>query len=119
MRNKLVNTAQILGLSPNDLHLIVETLRQFSTIERACVFGSRARGTAAYNADIDIAIFGASCTAETAQNLKFELDEELPLPYKFDVLHAESLTNTALRSNIARDAVEIYSSVQTSSLLAA
>ncbi len=113
-----MNIAQKLGLSPADLHLIVETLQQFSTIERACVFGSRARGTAAYNADIDIAIFGASCTAETAQNLKAELDEELPLPYKFDVLHAESLTNSALQSNIARDAVEIYSSLQASPLLA-
>lgn len=46
-----------LGLSEKHFQLIVETLKQ-TDIDRAVVFGLRAKGNWRENSDIDIAVFG-------------------------------------------------------------
>lgn len=101
-------TPTILGLRPDDLASIYAIISTFPEIEQALVYGSRGRGSARHTSDIDIAIKGASADVRTAWNLKSRLDEDLPLPYMFDVVHYDSLKNSALRANIDRDGKLIY-----------
>lgn len=92
-----------LGLSEKHFQLIVETLKQ-ANIDRAMVFGSRAKGNWRENSDIDIAVFGASVNVGS---LVAQLDE-LPMPYKFDIVNYNNINSCALREHIDRVGIEIY-----------
>ncbi|WP_337366408.1 nucleotidyltransferase domain-containing protein [Phascolarctobacterium sp.] len=92
-----------LGLSENNLQLIVDTLSQ-AGVSKAVVFGSRAKGNWRENSDIDIAVFGAGVNVGA---LSVQLDE-LPMPYKFDIVDYNSINNQALREHIDMVGVEIY-----------
>lgn len=92
-----------LGLSEKYFQLIVETRKQ-ADIDRAVVFGSRAKGNWRENSDIDIAVFGASANVGS---LVAQLDE-LPMPYKFDIVDYNSINSCALREHIDRVGIEIY-----------
>lgn len=92
-----------LGLSEKHFQLIVETLKQ-ANIDRAIVFGSRAKGNWRENSDIDIAVFGASVNVGS---LVAQLDE-LPMPYKFDIVNYNNINSCALREHIDRVGIEIY-----------
>ncbi len=92
-----------LGLSEKHFQLIVETLKQ-TDIDRAVVFGSRAKGNWRENSDIDIAVFGEGVNVGS---LVAQLDE-LPMPYKFDIVDYNSINSCALREHIDRVGIEIY-----------
>lgn len=87
-----------LGLTPKELALIRSVLEQWPQITRLRIFGSRAQGTHRPNSDIDLCVEGLP-DALDAQRLASQL-EELPLPYKFDVVHFESLEPGALKDQI-------------------
>lgn len=90
------------GLLQADIKHITTAIKQFPEIENAVIFGSRAKGTHKKASDVDLAIKGGSVTGETISRLNFLLNEELPLPYFFDVVHYESLKNQALVEHIDR-----------------
>lgn len=92
-----------LGLSEKHFQLIVETLKQ-TDIDRAVVFGLRAKGNWRENSDIDIAVFGEGVNVGS---LVAQLDE-LPMPYKFDIVDYNSINSCALREHIDRVGIEIY-----------
>jgi predicted nucleotidyltransferase len=92
-----------LGLSEKHFQLIVETLKQ-ANIDRAMVFGSRAKGNWRENSDIDIAVFGEGVNVGS---LVAQLDE-LPMPYKFDIVDYNNINSCALREHIDRVGIEIY-----------
>jgi predicted nucleotidyltransferase len=97
-----------LGLSDSQLSLIKGVFAQYENIEKAIVFGSRAKGNFKQHSDIDLALFG-DLNSLNAEGVKLAL-EELPLIYKFDVLAYNELKNQALREHIDRVGVEIYHS---------
>ena len=88
------------GLTKHDTDLIIETLAAFAEVEEAVIFGSRAMGHAKRGSDVDLALKGKRLDHTTVTHVKFVLDEELPLHYFFDVVHYDSLTNTALKAHI-------------------
>lgn len=90
------------GLTEADMNHIRAAIKQFPEIEDAVIFGSRAKGTHKKASDVDLAIKGHAVTPETIQRLSFLLNEELPLPYFFDVIHYESLENQLLVEHIDR-----------------
>ena len=79
------------GLPQRDTDLIVKTLASFAEVEEAVIFGSRAMGHAKRGSDVDLALKGRNLDFTTVARIKFVLDEELPLPYFFDVVHYDSL----------------------------
>ena len=93
-----------IGLSPEQIDMIVDVIKKAGA-SRALVFGSRAKGSRRDNSDIDIAIFGSGVNIG---NLHMQLDE-LPMPYKFDLIHYDDITNIPLREHIDRAGVEIHS----------
>lgn len=90
------------GLSQTDISRITAAIKQFPEIDDALIFGSRAKGTHKKASDVDLAIKGRAVTGETVKRLSFLLNEELPLPYFFDVVHYETLENRQLIEHIDR-----------------
>jgi predicted nucleotidyltransferase len=73
---------------------------------RAQVFGSRAKGNYRHNSDIDICLFGAIDCME-ARRIGEELDE-LPMPYKFDVVSYNNIESPDLREHIERVGIDVF-----------
>ncbi|MFI3158033.1 MAG: nucleotidyltransferase domain-containing protein [Methylococcaceae bacterium] len=90
------------GLTQTDISRITAAIKQFPEIDDALIFGSRAKGTHKKASDVDLAIKGRAVTGETIKRLSFMLNEELPLPYFFDVVHYEVLENRQLIGHIDR-----------------
>ena len=95
-----------LGISEGELDLIYDVFSQNAAIEKAAVFGSRAKGNFRKYSDIDIALF----SNENLLNVEDVIHrlEQLPLVYKFDVVAYETIRNAALREHIDRVGVVIY-----------
>lgn len=93
------------GLSPQELDLIRGVVLRHPEVTGAVLFGSRAKGTARDASDVDLALEGAKDPLVGAA-IAGELDE-LPLPYRFDVVTLASLEFEPLREHIRRVGVRI------------
>lgn len=87
------------GLKSTDLDLIFKILRQHPEVDEAIIYGSRAMGNFKPGSDVDIALKG-QIDLETAQNISVELNERIPLPYKFDVIAYASIDHQPLLNHI-------------------
>lgn len=97
------------GLTQQDQERIRSAIQQFPEIERTIIFGSRAIGNFKKASDVDLAIFGKNITSTTAIRLRSLLNEELPLPYFFDVVVYEKITNDKLKRHIDEHGVALFS----------
>lgn len=96
------------GLNKIDCLFIKEALSHYPEIEQAIIFGSRAKGNYKAGSDIDIALKGKKITDNTVFKLSDELEEQLPLPYFFDLIIYSSITNLELSQHIDRVGKKIY-----------
>ncbi|MCD5410424.1 MAG: nucleotidyltransferase domain-containing protein [Clostridiales bacterium] len=96
------------GIPQKSMKLIIYTLQQKKEIEKASIFGSRSIGNYKSGSDVDIVIYGDSILAETINQISIELNEKLPLPYYFDVIHYESLKHKDLIKHIDEYAKIFY-----------
>ncbi len=96
------------GLTDEELSMIQNAIASFAEIEVAKIFGSRVRGDYNRASDVDIAIVGKNITSDIVTSLHFMLEEELPIPYYFDVLNYDSITNIKFRQEIDATAAELY-----------
>lgn len=97
------------GLLNRDFDHILSALKKFPEIETAFLYGSRAMGNYKKGSDVDIAIKGEHITYNTVIRLSSILNQELPLPYFFDVTHFDSCQSEELKKHIDTVGVEIYS----------
>lgn len=88
------------GISTQSMELILNAISKYEVIERASIFGSRSIGNYKNGSDVDIAIYGRLVTVEVVNGLSIELNEILPLPYYFDIVHYESLKHEGLKKHI-------------------
>jgi predicted nucleotidyltransferase len=102
MRNKL-------GLLDDDVEAIVAILSKQSNIEKAYIFGSRAKGNFKNGSDVDIALKGNQVDFDTVSQVSYWLNEETSMPYKFDVLNYHTITEPDLKDHIDRVGIELYS----------
>ncbi|KJS21207.1 MAG: DNA polymerase III subunit beta [Clostridiaceae bacterium BRH_c20a] len=100
------------GLSEVDLDYILMVIRKFPEIEKAVIFGSRAKGSNKPGSDVDIAIYGDNITFNTVSALHARLEEEGPLPYLFDVVDFTHLGHKELKEHINRVGEVIYSALE-------
>jgi predicted nucleotidyltransferase len=95
------------GFKNGDLETIVQTIAKFPEIKKAVIFGSRAKGNHQAGSDADIAVW--TVNENTIPQLAGILNDETLLPYKFDVLSYDKIDNPALREQINKSGIEIYS----------
>jgi predicted nucleotidyltransferase len=84
----------------NKMGTHLERLLKFPEIEKAIIFGSRAMGNSKRGSDVDLAILGKNITSKTAVRLRSLFNQELPLPYFFDVVVYENIANDNLKRHI-------------------
>ncbi|HFD14605.1 MAG TPA: nucleotidyltransferase domain-containing protein [Epsilonproteobacteria bacterium] len=95
------------GLRESDLAYIIKTLSQFDTIEKAIIFGSRAKGNYSNGSDVDIAIKG-TIDFRTLAKLSYLLNQESFMPYKFDVVNYTKTQHNDIKEHIDRIGILIY-----------
>jgi predicted nucleotidyltransferase len=89
------------GLPPATIHKIRNVFSGFPAIERAVIYGSRAKGSYKTGSDIDLTLFGEKLTFDILADVLDTLDELL-LPYTFDISLYAKIDNPALREHIDR-----------------
>jgi predicted nucleotidyltransferase len=87
------------GLSNSTLVTLKLMLEGYPEVESAVIFGSRATGNYTPGSDVDIALKG-KVSPTLVSRIRAKLNEELPLPYQFDVVDLAGLSNKALRNRI-------------------
>ena len=87
------------GLSENTYQIICSILSNFTEIEKAIIYGSRAKGNYRLGSDIDLAIIGDELTFDILIDLLNNLDES-DLPYNFDISLYNSIDNLELKEHI-------------------
>ena len=95
------------GLSDSTVGKICAIFSEFPGIERAILYGSRAKGNFKQGSDIDLTLQGASLTLRLCATIAETLDE-LMLPYEIDLSLFDSLDSLELREHIARVGVVFY-----------
>ena len=96
------------GISAKTLSLIIEQLKGYPQIEKAIIFGSRAMGNYKPGSDIDLAITGKGINYKLLVKLGTVLNEELPIPYKIDLIHFDTIANPELTEHILQHGKIIY-----------
>lgn len=95
-----------IGLQKSEIESIISILHNQPQIKRAILFGSRAKGTFSNGSDVDIAIVGQALKLNDVVNLSIEIDELL-LPYKFDIVIYNRITEPELIQHIDRVGIEL------------
>ena len=96
------------GLRSKIIEDIKEILRKYPEVEKAVIFGSRARGDYKKGSDIDITLFGNKLTNSINTKIFYEIDN-LYLIYNIDLINFNTLNeDDKLRQNILDEGVEIY-----------
>lgn len=96
------------GLKSSDINLLRETFARFPEIQEVRIFGSRALGNFKPGSDVDLALFGKG-NLECATRVSALLNEELPLPYHFDVVDYAQVTNPDFITHIDQVGQIFYS----------
>lgn len=93
------------GLPPKTIDCLMTYFKSKTDIEKVLIFGSRARGNFRNGSDVDFAIW--TDNHEYFYRIWGELDE-LPTPYKFDVIDYKVLSHEGMKNSIDKDGVIFY-----------
>ena len=96
------------GLRLQDLDEIIRILKSSPFVEEAILFGSRAKGTFKNGSDIDLAVKGKGIDHSVIASLSFLLNEESAMPYFFDIVQYEGISDKELVEHIKRVGQCIY-----------
>jgi predicted nucleotidyltransferase len=95
------------GLSGQTVKKIQAVLASFPEVEKAVVYGSRAKGRFKPGSDIDLTLFGDGLTGRAISRIYWALDDLL-LPYKIDLSLFSGLKHPALIDHILRVGIPIF-----------
>ena len=96
------------GLEEQVIENIITVLEQYPKVDKAFVFGSRAKGNYRPDSDIDIAIKGYEITTDDIIAISVAIETK-GVTYKFDLLDYNGIKELALKEHIDRVGVEFYS----------
>ncbi|PYI90336.1 MAG: hypothetical protein DME97_17715 [Verrucomicrobia bacterium] len=95
------------GLSSDTVARIKSVLAGFPEVEKALLYGSRAKGNYRNGSDIDLTLFGDGLTDNVMSRIYWALDDLL-LPYKIDLSLFSGLKHPALIDHIRRVGIVLY-----------
>jgi predicted nucleotidyltransferase len=96
------------GLKQETIDKISAVLARYPHVERAIIYGSRAKGNFKNGSDIDLTLQGDGLNLETINRIKLDIDELL-LPYTIDISIHSQIQNTDLIDHIDRVGEVFYS----------
>ena len=95
------------GLSDHTVSQIASVLERFPGVEKAVLFGSRAKGVHKRGSDVDLAIVGVGLSWRMLGRIEDALDDLL-LPYKFSLIIYNDNTDLAVAAHIRRVGCPFY-----------
>ncbi len=99
------------GLKDEIVARIHSVFSKFPEIEKALVYGSRAKGNFKSGSDIDLTLLGANIDLKTLNRIELAIDE-LMLPWTFDISIFNHLDNPDLIDHIKRVGEVFYDAKQ-------
>lgn len=96
------------GFKANELEMINSVFRENPVIKKVVIFGSRAMGNFKPGSDVDMALEGR-ITEDILAHVRTRLNEDLPLPYVFDLFDRKAINSKALQTHISQFGKIFYS----------
>lgn len=96
-----MSEAHEFGLPQRTIDIIRRILAEVPEVEKAVIFGSRAKGTYRPGSDIDLALFGPWLDLDTLGRIAGQLDES-PIPYQVGLCLFDAIDHPGLREHIER-----------------
>lgn len=97
------------GLSEKTIAAIQGVFFKYAQVEKAILYGSRAKGNYRNGSDIDLVLVGAELNLSQRFKIELELDD-LMLPYKIDLALLHQIENKEVVEHINRRGVVFYES---------
>ena len=88
------------GLRAVEIKQIANIIYSFPEVHQAIIFGSLAMRNYKNGSDVDIALKGKNITHEIVTEIKYRLNEEILLPFFFEVVDFNDLQNEDLIAHI-------------------
>lgn len=95
------------GLKEKHISKIKSIFANYAAIDKAILYGSRAKGNYRKNSDIDISLMGDNFNFNKLLRIETELDDLL-LPYNIDVSMFDKIQNVDLIEHIKKVGVIFY-----------
>jgi predicted nucleotidyltransferase len=95
------------GLPESTIHKIRAVLSRYPQVEKAILYGSRAKGNYKNGSDIDLTLHGAELTLNVIYKILDELDDLL-LPYTIDLSIFDKIDDPDVIEHIQRVGVTFY-----------
>ena len=95
------------GLNSATVDRIRSVLARFSEVDKAILYGSRAKGTHKPGSDIDLVLFGSDLDETVLCRINNAVDDLL-LPYKIDLSIFANISNSNLLGHIRCVGVVFY-----------
>ena len=95
------------GLSDQTLATVRAILADYPAVEKAILYGSRAKGSYSKGSDIDLTLVGAGLNHRLLAQIAGRL-EESSIPYRVDLSLKEYIDNPKLLEHIDRVGVVFY-----------
>ncbi len=96
------------GLSEKVVENLKTVFAENAKIDKAIVFGSRAKDNYKEGSDIDISIRGQNLDFDDTLSLLRKIDD-LNIPYKIDLINYDTINEPDLKDHIDRVGIELYS----------
>ncbi len=87
--------------------MLQDVFQQEPEIERVIIFGSRVLGNYRQGSDIDLALQG-NISRKVLNNTSIQINQELPIPYKVDLLDYNLIEHLPLKEHIDRHGKIFY-----------
>lgn len=97
------------GLPAKVFIQLKDIFRQYASIKRVILYGSRALGSYRHGSDIDLCIEGSELSIADLLKIENQIDDLL-LPWKVDLSLKHHIDNPNLRQHIQRVGITIYES---------
>lgn len=95
------------GLDDTTIKRIQDVFAAFPQVDKAILYGSRAKGTYKPGSDIDLTLKGENINLSGMNQIGLMLDDLL-LPYTFDLSVFSHIVNNDLIEHIERVGIELY-----------
>lgn len=94
------------GIDNNELRKIKSAIASVEGVDKAILYGSRAKGCHKPFSDVDISLVGKDLSIKDLLYLHTVLDDML-LPYEIDINIFDRITNDKLKEHILRCGIEL------------